>query len=196
VFDHVRRVHGQALTDDVARCPFSNYRLSPVVAGFDGGNISSDAGGLLLGATDRAIKVISACFQDARRQDLIEHEVATRWRAATRACPELSNSACLVWRPVASGSERRSLVIHPFRAAMASVSPRARTISATTWNAVPNWRPQCSLSTRLTQPTASATIGMHSAVRRKSGSLSGARPWSVVAMLQGAAPTRVSREPK
>jgi hypothetical protein len=100
VFDHVRRVHGQALTDDVARCPFSNYRLSPVVAGFDGGNISSHAGGLLLGATDRAIKLISACFQDARRQDLIEHEVATRWRAATRACPELSNSACLVWRPV------------------------------------------------------------------------------------------------
>jgi hypothetical protein len=51
-----------------------------VVAGFDGGNISSDAGALLLGATDRAIGLMdrfARCFRDFRRQDLIEHEVVT-----------------------------------------------------------------------------------------------------------------------
>ena len=52
----------------------------PVVAAFDGGSITSDAGALLLGATDRAIGLIdrfAACFRDARRQELIEHEVET-----------------------------------------------------------------------------------------------------------------------
>lgn len=51
-----------------------------VVAGFDGGAITSDAGGLLLGATDRAIGLIgrfAACFRDSRQRELIEHEVAT-----------------------------------------------------------------------------------------------------------------------
>src|SRR4030088_2212159 len=51
-----------------------------VVAAFDGGAITSDAGALLLGAADRAIKLterLAACFHDVRRQDLIEHEVVT-----------------------------------------------------------------------------------------------------------------------
>src|SRR5436853_3416183 len=51
-----------------------------VVAAFDGGAISSDAGGLLLRATDRAIGLMdrfAACFHDERRPHLIEHEVAT-----------------------------------------------------------------------------------------------------------------------
>jgi len=51
-----------------------------VVAAFDGGAITSDAGALLLGAADHAIKLterFAACFHDARRQHLIEHEVAT-----------------------------------------------------------------------------------------------------------------------
>jgi hypothetical protein len=51
-----------------------------VVAAFDGGAITSDAGALLLGATDRAIEMMdrfAACFHDVRRQDLIEHEVVT-----------------------------------------------------------------------------------------------------------------------
>jgi hypothetical protein len=51
-----------------------------VVAAFDGGAITSDAGALLLGAADRAIKLMdrfAACFHDVRRQDLIEHEVVT-----------------------------------------------------------------------------------------------------------------------
>ena len=49
-----------------------------VVAAFDGGAITSDAGAVLLGATARAIGVMerfATCFHDVRRQDLIEHEV-------------------------------------------------------------------------------------------------------------------------
>ena len=51
-----------------------------VVAAFDAGSITSDAGALLLGATDRAIKMmdrLASCFHDVRRQELIEHEVVT-----------------------------------------------------------------------------------------------------------------------
>ena len=51
-----------------------------VVASFTGGAITSDAGALLLGATDRAIGLVerfTACFQDARDPDQIEHTLAT-----------------------------------------------------------------------------------------------------------------------
>ena len=51
-----------------------------VVAGFDGGAITSNAGALLLGATDRAVGLVrrfAACFQDARSPERIEHAVAT-----------------------------------------------------------------------------------------------------------------------
>jgi Transposase DDE domain group 1 len=51
-----------------------------VVAGFDGGAITSDAGALLLGATDRAIGLIgrfAECFIDRRRPEYVEHLVAT-----------------------------------------------------------------------------------------------------------------------
>src|SRR5580704_7681334 len=51
-----------------------------VVAAFDAGMVTSDAGALLLGATDRAIKMMerfASCFHDGRRSELIEHEVAT-----------------------------------------------------------------------------------------------------------------------
>jgi hypothetical protein len=51
-----------------------------VVAGFDGGAITSDAGSLLLGAADRAISMMdrfAACFHDVRCPALIEHEVVT-----------------------------------------------------------------------------------------------------------------------
>src|SRR4051794_10674604 len=51
-----------------------------VVASFTGGAITSDAGALLLGATDRAIGLVerfTGCFQDARDPDLIEHEMVT-----------------------------------------------------------------------------------------------------------------------
>src|SRR5260370_26132295 len=51
-----------------------------VVAAFDAGSITSDAGALLLGATDHAIRMtgrFASCFHDVRRQELIEHEVVT-----------------------------------------------------------------------------------------------------------------------
>jgi Transposase DDE domain group 1 len=51
-----------------------------VMAGFDGGAITSDAGALLLGETDRAIRLterFAACFTDARAAELVEHQIAT-----------------------------------------------------------------------------------------------------------------------
>jgi len=66
-------------------CSRDLYGFAPVegrevVAAFDGGAITSDAGAPLLGATDRAVGMMerfATCFHDARRQDLIEHEVVT-----------------------------------------------------------------------------------------------------------------------
>jgi hypothetical protein len=51
-----------------------------VVAGFDGGKMTSDAGALLLGATDRAVRLVdrfAECFADSRAPELIEHTVRT-----------------------------------------------------------------------------------------------------------------------
>jgi hypothetical protein len=51
-----------------------------VVAAFDGGRITSDAGALLLGAANRAIGLIgrlAGCFADGRAQELVEHGVET-----------------------------------------------------------------------------------------------------------------------
>jgi Transposase DDE domain group 1 len=59
---------------------FGTVEGRAVEAAFDGGLVTSDAGALLLKATDGAIGLVdrfAACFHDERRQDLIEHEVAT-----------------------------------------------------------------------------------------------------------------------
>jgi len=51
-----------------------------VVASFDGGAITSDAGALLLGQTDRAIRLterFATCFADTRIAGLVEHQVDT-----------------------------------------------------------------------------------------------------------------------
>jgi hypothetical protein len=59
---------------------FASVEGRRVEASFDGGTITSEAGALLLGATDRAVRLIerfAACFSDARRAELIEHEVRT-----------------------------------------------------------------------------------------------------------------------
>jgi hypothetical protein len=51
-----------------------------VVASFDGGRITSDAGGLLLGGADRAIRLskrFASCFIDTRMAELVEHSVGT-----------------------------------------------------------------------------------------------------------------------
>src|SRR5690348_6707207 len=52
----------------------------PVVASFDGGAITSDAGALLLGATDRVLGLtrrLAACFTDSRDPAYTEHAVET-----------------------------------------------------------------------------------------------------------------------
>lgn len=68
-------------TECSAECfDFGMVEGRAVEAAFDAGLVTSDAGALLLGATDRAIGMIdrfAACFHDERRQDLIEHKVAT-----------------------------------------------------------------------------------------------------------------------
>jgi Transposase DDE domain group 1 len=49
-----------------------------LVAAFDGGEVTSDAGALLLGATDRAIGLVTrfaACFDDGRVQGQVAHTV-------------------------------------------------------------------------------------------------------------------------
>src|ERR1700739_168495 len=59
---------------------FARVEGRSVVAGFDGGKITSDAGGLLLGASDRAMGLIerfAGCFTDSRSPELVEHTVAT-----------------------------------------------------------------------------------------------------------------------
>ncbi|MHB1104658.1 MAG: IS1380 family transposase [Devosia sp.] len=62
--------------------PFDFARVEghKVVASFDGGTITSDAGALLLGQTNRVVRLVdrfAACFCDRRRPDLIEHSVST-----------------------------------------------------------------------------------------------------------------------
>jgi hypothetical protein len=57
---------------------FARVEGRAVVAVFNGGKITSDAGALLLGMTDRAILLVdrfAACFADSRTPELIEHTV-------------------------------------------------------------------------------------------------------------------------
>ena len=67
------------------QCSPSGLAFAPaegraVVASFDGGAITSDAGALLLGATDRVLGLtrrLAACFKDSRDPAYIEHTVET-----------------------------------------------------------------------------------------------------------------------
>ena len=57
---------------------FQDLDLKNVIAAFDGGNITSDAGALILREMDKAndfIKDFSLCFTDYRDQNLIEHKL-------------------------------------------------------------------------------------------------------------------------
>ena len=59
---------------------FARVEGRAVAAGFDGGKMTSDAGALLLGATDRAIRLVdrfAECFADSRTPELIEHKAST-----------------------------------------------------------------------------------------------------------------------
>src|SRR5208282_4143648 len=62
------------------RSVFGRVEGRPLVAAFDGGALTSDAGGLLLGAADRTIGLVwrlARCFRDVRDPRFIEHSVAT-----------------------------------------------------------------------------------------------------------------------
>src|SRR3954467_14296116 len=71
-----------------------------LVAEFDGGRVTSDAGALLLGVTDRAIRLVdrfAACFRDGRHPAFVTHRVRSLVGQRTTPC-----SACC-W----AGSSRR-----------------------------------------------------------------------------------------
>lgn len=58
---------------------FARVEGRPVVAEFDGGALASDAGGLLLGAADKAIGLVerlARCLRDARRSSRREASCA------------------------------------------------------------------------------------------------------------------------
>ena len=67
----------------IAECNRESFEFHPlgrreVVARFDGGRISSDAGGLLLRETERLTGIMdqfTACFTDHRNTERIEHTV-------------------------------------------------------------------------------------------------------------------------
>lgn len=62
------------------RFDFGTVEGRVVDAAFDAGLVTSDAGALLLGATDRVIDLVrrfASCFRDHRCQELIEHAVTT-----------------------------------------------------------------------------------------------------------------------
>lgn len=59
---------------------FAPVQGRQVIAAFDGGAITSDAGALLLGAADRAIRLVerfAACFSDHRAAEAVEHQIST-----------------------------------------------------------------------------------------------------------------------
>ena len=59
---------------------FARLKGRDVVADFGGGTMTSDAGALLLGATDRAIGLVkrfAGCFSDDRSAGRVVHDVET-----------------------------------------------------------------------------------------------------------------------
>jgi hypothetical protein len=76
---------------------FASLGSRKVTAAFDGGAITSNAGALLSRETDRRtglLRQVAACFMDGRRQDKMEHSVATlvahSWRRAGLRRPQRS----------------------------------------------------------------------------------------------------------
>src|SRR5262249_59214201 len=100
---------------------FARVAGRSVVAAFDGGKITSDAGGLLLGAADQAVGLIdrfARCFRDSRSEELIEHTVATMVGHASLA---------LRWAMKMSSITTSCGTTRSWRVSPASPSPRART---------------------------------------------------------------------
>jgi len=74
-----------------------------VVAAFDAGAVTSDAGALLLGATDRAIRMmdrLASCFHDVRCPEqrpwfLVENAAAYRLRCCKRQMPSSQSTGSI-----------------------------------------------------------------------------------------------------
>jgi hypothetical protein len=81
----------------VARICLALHPLTvAVVAAFDGGAMTSEAGALLLGATDQQIGMIerfAGCFSDQRVPDLVEHAVAGLGGSACLGLPRAAYAA-------------------------------------------------------------------------------------------------------
>ena len=104
---------------------FSNSGRRKVTARFDGGHLTSDAGGLLVCETDKRLGLtrrLAACFSDHRNPDLIEHSVrdliAQRVFALALGYEDLSDRdrlrsdplpALLVGKADVTGQDRRRL---------------------------------------------------------------------------------------
>lgn len=80
-----------------------------VVGTFDGGAVTSDGVALLLGATDKAIRLVerfAACFSGYRAPEMIEHtsrcssaRACSAWRSATRTSTIMTPCATIrCWR--------------------------------------------------------------------------------------------------
>ncbi len=77
--------HGLAMTSMPTDCNTTRFDFGAVEgrrveACFDGGTLTSNAGALLLGKVDKALRLterLSGCFVDHRDPALIEHRVAT-----------------------------------------------------------------------------------------------------------------------
>src|SRR3954447_24293020 len=67
---------------------FEAVERRSVVAGFDGGNITSNAGALLLGQVDRGLGLVrrfANCFIDRRDPRYVEHRSRRWWGSASSA---------------------------------------------------------------------------------------------------------------
>ena len=107
---------------------FARLKGRDVVGDFGGGTMTSDAGALLLGATDRAIGLVdrfAGCFSDGRAADRVAHEVAMLWwasvcsgsRWATRTLWTMTScAATLFWVRFWAGWRRGGGIVRGWRA--------------------------------------------------------------------------------
>ena len=115
---------------------FEGFDGRHVVAAFDGGAVTSDAGALLLRETDRAIRLIervAACFSDGRDPGQLIHALATlvgqrivwRSRSATRMLTTTIGYASIrcwghasirCWRCSATASRPSARIVRRWRA--------------------------------------------------------------------------------
>src|SRR6202166_5231562 len=78
--DQIQRVSPMQTECSAKLFEFEAVDRRAVVAGFDGGDITSNAGGLLLGQVDRGLGLVrrfAGCFTDRRDPRYVEHQLET-----------------------------------------------------------------------------------------------------------------------